>query len=283
MKPLENSTGSELHGVLAIPAKEYHDGPGVSKSMLDDIAPPSSPLHFWARHIAKLTPKKETDAMKIGTVIHACVLEPDVAHDTFYVSPPGHDGRTKAGKEWNAEHADKLVISQEQWRDIQGMREAVWAHPMARALLEGCQTERSLYATDRNGLLRRCRLDALKEGNFLPDLKSLTSADLDSIERAIADRRYYVQGAYYVDLCNMLGMDKQTFVLICVEKTAPYDVVCKEINATAMEAGRKCYQRDLHTLRRCRENNTWPGRSPEAIEPAGLPSWLSRQLESELS
>lgn len=60
----------------------------------------------------RATPAK-SDAMTIGTAVHMALLEPIRFAEEVVVKPDDFDGRTKAGKEWLAEHAGRIVMARE--------------------------------------------------------------------------------------------------------------------------------------------------------------------------
>lgn len=60
----------------------------------------------------RATPMK-SDAMTIGTAVHMALLEPIRFTEEVVVKPDDIDGRTKAGKEWLAEHAGRIVMARE--------------------------------------------------------------------------------------------------------------------------------------------------------------------------
>ena len=266
-------------GIFTISAEQYHAASGVSKSMLDWIAAPEcTPAHYRARFITKEIPDSQTDAMRLGSIMHRVCLEPDSLDGAFWEKPDGMSFATKEGKAWRAEHSDRPVIAADDVKAVKGMRDAVWRHPVARKLLAGAETERSLFATDKEGTLRKGRLDALIAGNVVPDLKTCLSTEHSKLERVILDLRYHVQIAYYADLCGLLGIPKEAGVLIFVEKTPPYDVVCAKLDDQVFEMGRREYKANLATLRHCLETDTWPGRS-DTLEEISLPAWHMKQME----
>jgi hypothetical protein len=60
---------------FGMPAAEYHAAPGLSHSGMLDLG--VSPLRYWHRHINPARPPEEpTPAMRLGTAIHAAILEP---------------------------------------------------------------------------------------------------------------------------------------------------------------------------------------------------------------
>lgn len=270
-----------MNGVLSIPAAEYHAADGVSQSALKWISPPWTPAHFKARFITRTLKDEETPAKRLGTITHRVLLEPDTLADAFHVKPRGMKFTTKDGIAWKDAHADREIVTTDDAERIAAMRDAVWAHPVAKRLLAGGEMERSLFATDKDGVLRKGRLDCLSAGNIIPDLKTVEETSTEWVEKQIDACGWYRQGPFYCDLCEMLGIEKAAFVLICVEKNPPFDVCCYQLDPQVMELGRMCYQRDLALLNDCREKNHWPGRSGK-IEIAGLPPWKMRQLEAIL-
>jgi hypothetical protein len=209
----------------------YFAADGVSRSMLEDILPPeSTPLHFWARHIGKTAVDEETAAKRLGALTHRFLLEEDTTKGAFHIKPEGMKFSNKEGIAWKAAHADLPIITADEMGAINGMRAAVWAHPTARRFVKGAQLEQCLFATDEKGTLRKGRLDMLNErGDYLADIKTCISASEKEISKAVDNFGYYRQAAFYLDLCKLLGIEKKAFVLICVEKTPPYDVVCWQI------------------------------------------------------
>lgn len=265
-----------LSGIHEMTADTYHKSAGVSKSMLDQIAAPKTPAHFRA-YMDEPRPEP-TEAMKFGTVLHAALLQPDTM-DSVVVRPEGLDGRTKIGKEWLAANESKTILFPDQHKAIQRMVDNVWKHPVAKRLLTGSDFERSLFATDESGILRKGRLDVLtKAGNILPDVKTCESAAPDDFEKSVFNYRYFVQAAYYLDLCQMVGIDKGHFVFIAVEKVAPYLVAVHEIDPIIVDAGRKIYQRDLTLYRECMDSGEWPG-YPTTVGLISVPLWARKTLE----
>lgn len=262
-------------GIYSIAAERYHAAAGVSKSMLDILAE-KTPAHLIAYLNGE---REETEAMRFGTILHRALLEPDTYKDAFHVKPEGMRFSTKAGMEWQAAHADKPCLTTDSATAIERMVSAVHTHPFAKRLLAGALPEQSLFVEDSHGTLRKSRLDALTKGNVIPDIKTTESANLENFERSISRYRLHVQAAYYLDNCNLAGIDKQGFFFICVEKSAPYAVRCLQLMPEVIEFGRTLYQRDLQVYRNCLETDRWPAYEDTYAECA-LPTWEMKQLES---
>jgi exodeoxyribonuclease VIII len=268
------------NGILSLPEKQYREAEGISKSALDYIAPPRTPAHFKA-YIDGLLRVETTPAMRLGQMVHRAILEPETVTGAWVVKPAGMNFATKEGKEWKAAQ-DKPIITQDEADTITGMRESVWAHPAVKRVLANAKTECSLFASGEDGVLRKARIDALPEGgNVIVDIKSCQSADPDMMAKSVASYRYDVQAAYYLDLCQLLGLDKTEFLFVCVEKTPPYAVAVYALDQQAIEWGRKQYQSDLAAVKHCIAEDHWPSFTTD-ITTLGLPAWAQKQAESVL-
>lgn len=260
-------------------SEAYHAASGVSRSMLEWMASPKTPAHFKAKYIDKLIPDEETPALVMGTLAHRCILEPDTMEGAFHVKPEGMNFSTKEGKAWRDEHEGKPIIATDNANAIIGMRDSVWRHAKAAAILKASEFERSAFAAD-NGLLLKARFDALpKIGNVIADLKTCESADLESVEKAMFNYGYFRQAAFYLRVANLLGLKRDFFVFIFVEKSPPYAVACYTPADVVLEAGEMMVSRDLQLLRNCYAEDRWPGYS-DAIEPCALPQYAMKQIEA---
>lgn len=269
---------SEL-GIISQSAEAYHAADGVSNSKLKWITPPRTPMHYRARWIDKEIKEEETPALRLGSLAHRCILEPHTMAGAFHVRPEGMKFTTRDGMAWRDSHADREILSAPEAADIQGMSRSVWAHPTASRILKGADCERSAFVEEK-GMLLKARFDCLpKTGNVIADLKTIEfGADLDSIERAMAKYLYFAQAALYLKVANLLGLKRDMFVFIFVEKNPPYAVACYTLIDTVLDVGRMMVERNLQTLRNCIAENSWPGYQ-SGVNPCGLPQFAMKQLE----
>lgn len=263
-------------GIQDLSHEQYLAAKGVSASMLKVIRE-STPLHLlWQMQ----NPPEPTESQRFGTLVHAAILQPDIT--AYYVKPRGLDGRTKDGKAWLEQHADLPVLDADRASAIDAMKASVHRHPSAARVLKNSEFERSLFVNDDHGTLRKLRPDILPSvGNVLPDLKTCEDASPDAFSKAIANYGYWVQAAYYLDGCKLLGREYEFFAFIAVEKTPPYACAFYTLDPDAIKAGCVTYQRDLDTYRRCLETNEWPGYSDKPV-CLGLPAWAMKQAEEYL-
>lgn len=245
---------------------EYHADPAISASHLHAIA--RSPYHYWSRYLdPNRTPVEPTAAMRLGSLVHCAVLEPEDLLQRYSVAP---DRRTKEGKAAVARMAAEGIeaVSESDMALALSMAASVRVHPAAAALLAQGKAEQSFWWDDAaTGLRCKCRPDWYI-GATVVDLKTTTDASPAAFARSVATFRYHVQASHY--LAGLHGAER--FVFIAVEKTAPYAVAVYELDAAAMAAGDELRQRDMRIIADCRATTDWPGYGDDC-QALSLPSW----------
>lgn len=196
--------------------------------------------------------------------------------------------------EWLRNNGERTVLSQDQWDQLHQMRDAVMAHPAASALLTGAPgvAERSVYWRDPvTGLLCRCRPDHWRADGIIVDVKTTEDASPEAFARSIANWRYHVQHAYYLDGINTMrsqykpaGLDlpmpaeARAFVFLAVEKSArvvngvALGVAVYVLDNESVQLGRLEYQQDLARIAECTRSGVWPGYG-DKIMSLSLPQW----------
>ncbi|MBS8301737.1 exodeoxyribonuclease VIII [Escherichia coli] len=254
--------------------ENYHAGPGVSKSQLDDIADTPA-LYLWRKNAPVDTTKTKT--LDLGTAFHCRVLEPEEFSNRFIVAPE-FNRRTNAGKEeekaflMECASTGKTVITAEEGRKIELMYQSVMALPLGQWLVESAgHAESSIYWEDpETGILCRCRPDKIiPEFHWIMDVK--TTADIQRFKTAYYDYRYHVQDAFYSDGYEAQFGVLPTFVFLVASTTVEcgrYPVEIFMMGEEAKLAGQQEYHRNLRTLADCLNTNEWP-----AIKTLSLPRW----------
>ena len=254
--------------------ENYHAGPGVSKSQLDDIADTPA-LYLWRKNAPVDTTKTKT--LDLGTAFHCRVLEPEEFSNRFIVAPE-FNRRTPAGKEeekaflMECASTGKTVITAEEGRKIELMYQSVMALPLGQWLVESAgHAESSIYWEDpETGILCRCRPDKIiPEFHWIMDVK--TTADIQRFKTAYYDYRYHVQDAFYSDGYEAQFGVLPTFVFLVASTTVEcgrYPVEIFMMGEEAKLAGQQEYHRNLRTLADCLNTDEWP-----AIKTLSLPRW----------
>ena len=266
--------------IPGIPIEEYHKGLAVSKSQLDQLA--KSPAHYLA---SLTTQRKETAAMRIGSLFHGLVLEPERVKIAV---APVCDKRTKDGKAmWEAfclENAGAEIVTAEEGEMLTGMVASVRAHSAASALLSGpgIAEGSAFWVDEQSGELCRCRPDFYREDlGIIVDLKSTEDASPSEFARSMAKYNYHMQSAYYQDgLGAATGEYIKGFVFVACEKKSPYCTAVYRLDTQGEEAGRIKYRRLLLDLADCKSSGKFPGYS-DRIEPISMPAWSMKEYFSE--
>ena len=257
--------------------KEYHARPEISKSDLDLLA--KSPLHLKMKNEIKSEP---SDTLILGSAVHKLVLERKDFLSEFKIAP-GADKRTKEGKAIHEEFLKKIGKKTPiKWSTIKTAlkiaKKVNSMHETAEFLKDGL-AEQS-YFSEINGVAVKCRPDFYNEKiGAVIDLKTTSDASATGFARSVASFNYHVQAAFYNDILRSLGKEVNYFLFIAVETKAPYFVGFYELDAAAIEQGRKTYLELLELYKYCRERDEWWGYAKkdgdkiEAVQTLSLPTW----------
>lgn len=278
---LSNAAALVKSGIIqGIPIDEYHKSIATSKSQLDQLA--KSPAHYLA---SLTTQRKETAAMRIGSLFHGLVLEPERVRIAV---APVCDKRTKDGKAvWESfclENAGAEIVTAEEGEMLNGMVASVRAHPAASALLSGpgIAEGSAFWIDEQSGELCRCRPDFYRQDlGIIVDLKSTEDAGPEGFARSIAKYGYHRQNAMYADgVESSTGDFVKGFVFVVTEKSAPYCTAVYSLDMQGVEIGRDQYKRLLLDLADCKVAKKFPGYS-DRIETLSLPAWEVRKYADD--
>lgn len=268
----------------------YQAADARSKSELDLIAPPSSPLHYYAKRIdPKREPEKRTEALILGDAIHKAILEPDLVSQHFVAVPddaprrpsitqvnaknpsPESRGSINYWRDFEAENVGKFILKPAEMKTVLACRDAVHRHPVARGLFVGGEAEQSYFAIDpETGEPIKCRLDysLLEAEAMIVDLKTTEDASEFAFGHSARKYRYDGQAVWYPDvLAAAYGQPvAETFVFVAVEKDPPHAIGIYYYDYElgilgARRSGKEVraeLRRDLKTIIKCREENFWP-------------------------
>ena len=244
---------------------DYHADPAVSASHLKTVM--QSPYHYWSRYLdpdrVAMVP---TAAMRLGSLTHCAVLEPDELTKRYQLAP---DRRTKEGKAAVVEMAAAGIeaVSEADLAQALQMADAVRSNSTAALLLANGQAEQSFWWDDiATGMRCKCRPDWF-DGETIVDLKTCQDASPAGFAKAVAQWSYQVQSVHY--LCGTLA---KRFIFVAVEKSAPYAVGVYELDTEAMVHGSVLRHTSLQRIQDCRAINSYPGYT-DGIQTLQLPGW----------
>lgn len=253
-------------------ARTYHALDAVSASRLSDLSRSPAYCKWRIDH----PDREDTDAQRIGDATHAAVLTPDIFR-ALYTCAPECDRRTKAGKEAyaaaEAEAAARggVLLPNADFDLCLRLRDAVWQHEEARALLESSSAfEQALTWTDHGSRLPcKARLDALGDIT-IPDLKTTRSAQPSGFVRSVVAYGYHRQAAWYLRAAEACGLPARDFAFVVVEKAAPFQVAVYRLDQAALDAGEQECVDLLAAYAECKRTNEWPGYVGGVLS---LPKW----------
>lgn len=268
----------------------YHgaitSGPGISSSGLRTIEA-KSPAHYWATsHLnPERLPEEPKDHFSFGKAAHTLLLGEDGFREQFVTRPDQFtDWRTKAAREWkdNMLEAGKTILTPQDVGAIRHIAKQLAADPLVQSgILQG-KVEHSLIWQDKvTGVWLKSRPDVIPSADgVLVDLKTTTDASPESIVNAIKNHGYAMQGALAgMGMEATLGIKMEEFVLVWIEKAAPYAINISPVDSEWIYWARRQLRRSINTFAKCIETNTWPGYGGEAT--AYLPVWLKKRFEQQ--
>jgi hypothetical protein len=261
---------------MSITNEQYHADPAVSASHLKAVM--QSPYHYWSRYVdPNRKPVEPTAAMKLGSLAHCAILEPDELLQRYGVCAPRN---TKAGKEqaerMTAEGMEAVTSSD--MALALSMAAAVRNHRAAAALLETGKAEQSFWWTDTaTGMRCKCRPDWY-QGSTIVDIKTTTDASPQAFARSVATFGYHIQAAHYLE---GLSDRCQRFVFVAVEKTYPHAVAVYELDSEALALGRTMRDNGMDVIAACHAVDVWPGYGDTIIQTISLPKWATNPIQTE--
>lgn len=234
---------------------EYLSLPRLSSSKLKDFA--KSPAYMkWREE----NPMKETEAMKIGTMIHTWILENHKFQHEYYLTEK-YDRRTKDGKAaYNAAieaAGDRVVIEKsvfDKFKHLQPYNDT--------------QNELTILF-EHQGVECKARVDAMHV-NGMEDIKS--TADIFKCVKQFFNLNYHIQAGFY-QIAYKAAYDrwpeffKFTFI-------STNDFVVKhtfDLEFDLMEISRDMAARYIGEYKECEDKGTWDLGLGDYIE---TPSWL---------
>jgi hypothetical protein len=281
-----------------VPFETYLEIEAASSSAIK-IALAESMLHVREKV------KKETEAMRRGTLVHEMLLEPDAKR--YVVLPEGSGrGSNKARELYVEALADALdmvppavgkaapsvmldgqirilqdeakerglyIVDQATHAQAVAMRDAALSHPIASIILEDFEPELTVLARhEETGCPVKTRADIWSHKMDLTgDIKTTDSAGYDAYTRKCGTFQYHVQAALYEWAARANGSPR-AFRHIVIESEPPHGVRVIGFDQEAVAHG---WQRCLAAFPRFAEayvTGYWPG-YPEEIESISLPRW----------
>lgn len=238
--------------IIKLSDAEYFARSEMSKHSLDEFA--KNPYAFFERRKAGIHADEDTDALRIGRVVHTAVLEPfRFAHE--YVLQPEHI-KIRRGKDWDAfkfENEGREIIKADESFLAKGIAAAIEKNETARKLINACVVRESAIIwreskDDDYEIPMRAKVDFMSPNlAVLGDLKTTTDASPEAFMKDCDTFGYDIQAAVYISAARALGRDPKCFAFLVVEKTYPFTTAIYTFDADSdfVLAGDLEYRRRL--------------------------------------
>lgn len=200
--------------------------PGIYPNMKDSDyraidAVSNSDLTAWANG-RTIDPK----VANWGSAMHAAILEPEVARQKVVGLEPGE----KRASHPLADSEDAWVLTNSEYRALVGTIDSIKQHPLLAKLRDMAVADRSrcevvlIARDDETGLLLKGKVDQYTDKSLV-DWKS-TSSDPEGFEYGVGKYLYNMQAAFYMELAQLCGMEREQYLLACACKRPDKQHVC---------------------------------------------------------
>jgi hypothetical protein len=267
-----------------MPHADYVALPALNISSLKEMK--RSPMHYKHR----LTERRVTDALTLGTATHSAVLEPERFAADYAVWTNRTEGGAmspRRGKVWDefvTLCAGKSILTADESDLALAMQAAIRANPAAMKYLASGGAELTLTAEMYS---RPCkgRIDWFTDVRGRPTIVGLKSArDCRPFVfgKQAAVLGYHMQWAFYFDLYLAMTGVEPAMKEIVVESAAPHAVAVYHITEDIILQGREDYLLLLGKLADCEESGEWPG-PVDGEEDLTLPTWAYTQAPDDIA
>jgi hypothetical protein len=254
---------------------DYHGHYALAFSQLQNCGTWTEDEESWTPH-DYLTPIEHSDAMDVGTLVHASYYEPD-CFPGMYAIRPEKNGRTVASNTtefvaWAIENQGKIQITKKQHGEVLRIRNAALASSVAQSYARRnstiVSTETPYLATDPlTGLAIRIKPDRLRlapDGTLIcEDLKTTRAPTPKEFRRECDIHKYHRRFAFYRHAMSVItGIDPSQIrcVFIAVQNDEPYAAFVAEADPLKLDAAQKANDDCMIALAQCIKNGNFQPR-----------------------
>lgn len=255
----------------------YHnDTSRISNSMLSLLK--QSPTLFYRRYVLGQT-TEPSDAMRLGSYLHAMVLEPETLTERFAIMPKV-DRRTKEGKEQWARFQEMNKglewVTQDQHDQAELLANSVLRHETFSD--HACRIDKSVIEGRIDFMFNdytcRCKPDMVDvENGICWDLKTAKGASPKAFATSVVDYGYHRQAAFYHFALQQMYQKDFRFLFMVVETSEPYESAIYELDDEAIEQGEAELSALLDEYRLRMASNDWTPEFSKGVNRLSLPRW----------
>ena len=271
LMPLQNTDPSvTVYRPESLSNEEYHgDTTHLSSSALKTLL--ISPAAYKEKYIDGFS-SGSSDAMDLGSYVHALILEPHLV-DTEFAVFPGKVRRGVAWEEFKAANKDKTIITSSQVAKANEMLEGYSNSDHAKKLIADNTgvPELSMFS-EIDGVPVKIRTDFFTTNGDIVDVKTtnapLSEADIQSVIRKYS---YDLSAALYVDVAKQYDGKDHDFYFVFLSKQSGAPCRAFKASKKLLELGRKKYREALALYSHCKAHGFETNGEPEEIPIICLP------------
>ena len=268
--------GMPMNENLQMSMSEYLRYPALSSSAL--AMADESMAKLKAYRDGKI--RYESKALDLGSAVHLMLESPDEFYNQYLVKPYGIDYRTKEGKAWKAENADRILLDVEDMNTVEGCYEA-WRtadDPLLRMVRESAgEAEISRFFMCR-GIHCKARADRLVtvsggENEYLVEhwpslfnpISNTLVVDFKTTSRSATPRsfgytardfKYLLKSVFYLE-----AFRADAFLFVVLETSPPFHITRYLVSESSVQFYTERMVQLLDRIRVCEETQVWPGLS----------------------
>jgi exodeoxyribonuclease VIII len=256
----------------------YHARTEVSASMLKKLD--ESPRLFEAHYVTRTIPSRQSDAMRLGSAVHAAILEYALFDEMYVVCPAEcSDRRTKAYKEWANGVGMRQILTDDEAARIAGCQKALLNNKTAATIIDAVSIVEKSFAYEDflTQVPCRVRFDALA-GDVIVDLKTVSDGSEAEFVRSVANYRYHLQAAHYLEGFRTLDPSRDwQFVFITLETVAPYRCRVFKLDDESLMIAANRRTELLESYKRRLADGDWSEENENEVVTLSLPKWFKHK------
>ena len=255
--------------LITISDADYHKLPHLSASKIKLLL--DSPREFKEK-----TWGKPSHAMRLGTLVHLGLLEPEKLTEEFVTVVDAKSEKTKKFDEAEADNPDTLTIRRPDYDEGLRIVTAAQEKEEIMELLRDGYAEKAIVGELPGIGPVKCKIDWLKKNGQIVDIK--TAAVRNGVitpHKCILDYNYHIQDAFYRMMCKEIGLGDVDFTFIFLFKNAPvYDRLICSLDSDFQKYADWELNKLLDVFKECRDTDTWGGKFSSENIKIELPRYL---------
>ena len=238
------------------------------------------PEGYCRRYVERSWQQDEpSEAMRLGTAIHAVIVENRLPDDVCRLVPPDvlSSSGSRAGNAWKlfaGDNAGKLLLKSAGYEEFMLIVASIRGNSYARRLLD-MESEREhdiVWHCETHDVDRKSRLDMLS-ATCIVDLKIVNDVSPRGFARLAYDRGYHRQAAFYRDAVRAKTGETLPFLFIAAQNCEPYSVACYDLGNEFLQIGAEQIDAAIDGIRRATERNDWKRPGCETLVTLAAPNY----------